>query len=159
MGESADDKPVSTYIAVKPEYIVAATVPVYRNEKLELYKNSDIAPDGCLYIDTPHPRGILRQPTMQDLNLDQYTLFLRKTDATGRVLLPATRDNTAAYATNVRDLTEARTLMAGFEEHSEKLRQIHQREAARASFSGASSASPGEKSGTKPTPSPRNHGP
>ena len=134
MGDSKKDRPVSTYISVKPEYIVAATPPVYRDQKLELYRNSDIAPDGCLYIDTPHPGGTLRQPTIQQANPEAFMLLLRKTDDSGRVLNPATRDNTAVYCSYVRDYAEARRLMRYFEEHMELVRRAHEDEALQAKF-------------------------
>jgi hypothetical protein len=160
MGDSTFGKSASVYVSVKPEHIVAATMPVYRNEKLELYKNSDIAPNGCLYIETPHGDTILRQPTLQEANPDQYTLFLRKTDATGHVLLPATRDNTAVYMTGVRDYAEAKSLMAKFEDHAERIRRAHENEALQASFFEANkeaSAVPAETAPAGERARPRQH--
>lgn len=134
MSENRVNNPVSTYISVKPELIVAATPPVYRDQKLELYRNSDIAPDGCLYIDTPYPSGILRQPTLQQADPHAFMLLLRNTDASGHVMNPATRDNTAVYCSYVRDYADARARMADFEEHTEKIRRAHENQALQASF-------------------------
>jgi len=130
MGDSTRNRPVSRYVSVKPEYIVAATPPVYPNQKLELYRNSDIAPNGSLYIETPHPEGILRQPTLQEVDPDKFILLLRKTDAAGHALYPATLDNTSVHCTEVKDYAEAKALMTAFEEHAEMIRRIHERSAA-----------------------------
>lgn len=136
MGDSTNDKSASVYVSVKPEHIVAATVPVYPGEKLELYRNSDISPNGSLYIETPHySGGILRQPTLMYSDPDKFTMLLRKTDASGRVLLPATMDNTAVYCTNVKDYAEAASLMAKFEEHANRIKRAHENKALQASFS------------------------
>jgi len=147
MDHNTKDKPVSTYISVKPEYIIAATPPVYRDEKLELYRNSDIAPNGALYIETPGIEAgtIIRRPVLLEASPDKFILLLRKTDASGHALSPATRDNTRVYLAYVQDYAEARALMTHFEEHAEKLRQIHQRNAVRESLSRASTkdSSPG----------------
>jgi len=135
MDNSKTGKAASVLVSVKPEYIIAATPPAYPGERLELYRNSDISPDGSLYIETPYrPGEILRQPTLMYSDPDKFTLLLRKTDASGHALSPATLDNTAFYHNNVTDYAEARKLMADFEEHAGKMRRAHENEALQAKF-------------------------
>lgn len=135
MIDSKDDKSASVFVAVKPEYIIAATPPAYPGERLELYRNSDISPNGSLYTETPYrPGEILRQPTLIDQDSSKFTLLLRKTDESGHSLFPANLANTAIYANSVSDYAEAKTLMTKFEERAERIRRAHENEALQASF-------------------------
>ncbi len=135
MRDSKDEKSASVFVSVKPEYIIAATPPAYPGERLELYRNSDISPNGSLYIETPYrPGEILRQPALMYSEPDKFTLLLRKTDASGHALSPATLANTAIFANNVADYAEARTLITKFEERAERIRRAHENEALQASF-------------------------
>lgn len=135
MGNSKQGKPASVLVSVKPEYIIAATLPAYPGHRLELYRNSDISPNGSLYIETPYrPGEILRQPTLMYSDPAKYTLLLRMTDASGRVMLPATLDNTGFYRSNVQDYAEARKVMADFEEHAASVKRAHEDEALQAKF-------------------------
>jgi hypothetical protein len=135
MDNSKKGKPASVLVSVKPEYIIAATPPAYPGHRLELYRNSDISPNGSLYIETPYrPGEILRQPTLMYSDPAKFTLLLRKTDASGHALSPATLDNTSFYHNSVRDYAEARKLMAEFEDHAESIRCAHEDEALQAKF-------------------------
>jgi hypothetical protein len=166
MGDSTDDKPVSRYPSVRPEHILAVTAHTRRNELLELYRNSDIAPGGSLILETTHPDRILRQPVLLEAKPEQYTLLLRKVDASGKTLAPATWDNTTVYLTGIKDHAEAMSTMAQFEEQN-RIAPAKMMSASKL-FSGLSAPAPAENalgaslggaSGRQTTPSPRTRKP